>query len=204
MLLGLVTDSHNDHESLNRALERFRACEVEQVVTLGDSCDAYAPGDGVDEVAELLFSCGAVGVWGNHDYVICNPDDHPRKGISPVTYERMQQMLPSLVIDGCLFTHRESNLDPNDLEQLWALADQYDDFAKQFESAYAANKFRRQFIGHYHRWWAGTPSGPLDWDGRSELDLSSTTRSIVIIGANFQGHCAVYDTEQEILVPHWV
>ena len=90
MLLGLVTDSHNDHEALRRAIERFRACEVDQVVTLGDSCDAYAPGDGVDEVAELLFSCGAVGVWGNHDHVICNPDDHPRKGISPVTYERMQ------------------------------------------------------------------------------------------------------------------
>ena len=205
MLLGLVTYIHNDHDSLRRALEKFRACKVEQVVTIGDSCDAYAPADGADEVAELLSFCNAVGVWGNHDYVICNPDnDHSGKGISPATSELMQRMLPSLVVDGCLFTHRESNLDPNDLEQLWAFAEHRDDFARQLKSAYAANQFRRQFIGHYHQWWAGTPDGPLDWDGSSELDLSSTARSIVIIGANFQGHCAVYDSELEILFPHEV
>ena len=205
MLLGLVTDIHNDHDSLRRALEKFRACKVEQVVTIGDSCDAYAPADGADEVAELLSFCNAVGVWGNHDYVICNPDnDHSGRGISPATSELMQRMLPSLVVDGCLFTHRESNLDPNDLEQLWAFAEHRDDFARQLKSAYAANQFRRQFIGHYHQWWAGTPDGPLDWDGSSELDLSSTARSIVIIGANFQGHCAVYDSELEILFPHEV
>jgi hypothetical protein len=34
-----------------------------------------------------------VGVWGNHDYVICNLDkDHLREGVSPATYQRMQRV----------------------------------------------------------------------------------------------------------------
>lgn len=55
MLLWLVTDVHNQAANLARALGLFRAHGVEQVVTIGDTCDAFAPPEGAAEVARLLL-----------------------------------------------------------------------------------------------------------------------------------------------------
>jgi hypothetical protein len=46
MRIGLVTDVHNHPAELARALELFRDRRVEQVVAIGDICDAIGRDDG--------------------------------------------------------------------------------------------------------------------------------------------------------------
>ena len=49
----------------------------------------------------------------------------------------------------------------------------------------------RQFISHYHRWFAATPNGPISWDGADPLLLRPGERYFVVVGAVFQGKCAI-------------
>lgn len=202
MRLGLVTDIHNDFANLTRALKAFRAHRVDQVVTIGDSCDAFAPPDGADEVASLLDQCGAIGVWGNHDFHLCREvSDFCQGRFAPATFDFMHKLQPTLVVDGCHFSHRDASVDANDGEQLWSFEDEPLDLWRRAQAGFAANPYGRQFIGHYHRWWAATPRGPIDWDGSRRLTLLPQQRYLVIIGGVFQGRCAVLDTATGDLDP---
>ena len=76
MRIGLVTDIHNDADALSRALAALEARGIDLLVTLGDTCDVFLPDGGIVEVATMLQERHAVGVWGNHDFVLCrNVDD---------------------------------------------------------------------------------------------------------------------------------
>ena len=54
MLIGLVTDIHDHVEPLARALDLFRRRGVDQVITLGDSCEAFTRHSWAAEDVELL------------------------------------------------------------------------------------------------------------------------------------------------------
>jgi hypothetical protein len=202
MRLGLVTDIHNNYANLARALAAFRKHQVEQVVTIGDTCDAFAPPEGADEAAALLAQCGAVGVWGNHDFHLCR--DVPsfcRDRYAPTTFDYMRTMQPRLEIDGCHFSHKDASVDAHDVEQLWSLGEDSDDIWTRAEAAFAANQHGRQFMGHYHCWWAATPNGPINWDGSKSLTLMPHERYVIVIAGVFQGKCAVLDTSTGMLDP---
>ncbi len=202
MRLGLVTDVHNAHAELAKALELFRVRQVDQVVTIGDTCDAFAPPEGCDEVASLLSECGAIGVWGNHDFGLCHEiSDYCRERFGSATFDFMQQMRPQLEIDGCLFSHKDASVDAHDVEQLWDIEDGSRDLNARAKAGLGANSNRRQFIGHYHCWWAASPDGPIDWDGTEPLLLRPEERYFVIVAAVFQGSCAVFDTKTGVLEP---
>lgn len=162
MRLGLLTDIHNDHERLSRALDKFHSLQVDQVITLGDTCDVFSPPDGADEVASLLASCGAIGVWGNHDFSLCrNVSDTCRNRFRLATLDFMRHMQPHLEIAGCFFSHKDASVDPHDIAQLWSFEDDSRDLAARAREAFAANQHEHVFLGHYHCWWAATPAGPI-------------------------------------------
>jgi hypothetical protein len=206
MRLGLVTDVHNHARELAQALTLFAERGVNRVVTIGDTCDAFGafgPGDGAaTEVAELLSACGAVGVWGNHDFVLCG-DVTPkvRSRFPAAVFQFMARMQPQLLIDECYFSHKESSVDPHDVLQLWDISDRPLDLMERARSAFAAVSHRWQFIGHYHRWWAATPSGPVGWDGSSPLVFERDQRYLVIVAAVFDGWCGILDTDARCLQP---
>lgn len=202
MRLGLVTDIHNDHESLSKALEVFAGHRVDQVVTIGDSCDAFAPPEGADRVASMLHSCGAVGVWGNHDFHLCRDvSEACRERYATNTLEFMRSMQPRLQIEGCHFSHKDASIDPHDVEQLWGSEEFSRDLDARATAAFGANRHARQFMGHYHCWWAATPNGPLPWDGSKPLELVPHERYVVVIAAVFHGRCAVFDSTTGVLDP---
>lgn len=202
MRLGLVTDIHNDSASLSKCLQGFRNHQVDQVVTIGDTCDAFAPPDGGDNVASLLASCGAVGVWGNHDFHLCREvSSICRDRFAPATIEFMRTMQPYLEIDGCFFSHKDASVDAHDVAQLWSFEEDSRDLWARARAAFAANRHARQFMGHYHCWWAATPGGPVRWDGSESLTLVPHERYVVIIAGVFQGKCAVLDTRSGVLDP---
>ena len=105
---------------LRRALDAFRQCGVDQVVTLGDTCDVMFRESRAAEVVGLMRDAGATGVWGNHDYSLCREISEPcRQRYSPDVLDFMAGMQGHLAIGDCLFSHVEPWLDPHDPMQLW-------------------------------------------------------------------------------------
>lgn len=202
MGLGLITDVHNHAAELTAALAAFRDRGVTRVVAIGDTCDAFARVGGAGEVAELLRGCGAVGVWGNHDFTLCHDvDDDLRGRYPPAVFEVMAGMRPRLVIGECHFSHKESSVDPHDVAQLWDVEDGPRDLVAKAGRAFGAVDSRLQFVGHYHRWWAATPDGPVDWSGGGSLHFDPGRRYFVVVAAVCDGWCGVLDTAAGVLAP---
>jgi len=189
--LGLLADIHEAVEPLREALALFRRRGVERVVHLGDICARHRR---LDEAVALLREAGAVGVWGNHDFGLCQPaGEEFRRRFSPAVLDYMATLRPALVIEDCLFTHVEPWLDANDILQLWyfeGLPDTPEKLAKSF----AAVPQRVLFSGHAHRWFLARPEGPCEWAGGGPARLAPPGRYLVVLHAVALGHCAVYDT----------
>jgi hypothetical protein len=146
---------------------------------------------------------GAVGVWGNHDFVLCRNIDErfrTRYAGSPVL-DFMAGMLPTLVVGDCHFSHLEPLGDFHDIAHLWSLHDKSFDLMELAAQSFAAVDHRLLFIGHYHRWWAGTPEGSLDWAGERPLALDSSQRYFVVVGPVAGGWCGWLDTDAGVLLP---
>ncbi|MFO0852282.1 MAG: metallophosphoesterase family protein [Gemmataceae bacterium] len=201
MLLGLVADIHEAVGPLALALARFRDLGVEQVVNLGDAFDRLGPGS--RPVADLMTDCGAVGVWGNHDYGLCGAVSEPlrvKAGERVIAF--MSGMRPQVTLDGCRFSHVEPWLDPNQVEDLWYY-DGPPESAGAAGRSFAAHPERFFFVGHFHCWLAVTPAGRLDWDGSRPLDLASVGRALVVVAPVAGGWAATFDTRSATLTPVW-
>lgn len=204
MRLGLVTDVHNHAAELARALLLFRNHAVEQVITIGDTCDAFGRQDGAAEVATLLKGCGAVGVWGNHDICLCrNVPRAAQERYGEAVLDFMLTMQPRLVVEDCLFSHKEASVNPFDVVQLWDVSDRPLELMERAALAFAAAVQRWQFVGHYHRWWAATPRGPVGWSGMGPLEFSPGERYFVVTAAVCSGWCGLLDTVSGVLQPLW-
>ena len=202
MRLGLVTDVHNHAAELATALSLFRDRGVTRVLTIGDTCDAFARPDGAGEVATLLQQCGAVGVWGNHDFTLCRDVPVEARSRYPSSVlDLMARMEPRLVIEECHFSHKESSVDPHDVEQLWHISERPRDLVERAGLAFGAVGSRLQFVGHYHRWWAATPEGPVGWSGSEPLCFEPDKRYFVVVAAVCDGWCGILDTERGQLEP---
>src|SRR5437867_4065298 len=66
---------------------------------------------------------------------------------------------------------------------------------------FAAFPHRRMFVGHFHRWLAVTPDGPLSWSGDRPITFDPDQRYLVVVAAVCDGWCAIYDTENDVLTP---
>jgi len=203
MRIGLVTDIHNEADALSRALAALEARGIDLLVTLGDTCDVFLPDGGIVEVATMLQERHAVGVWGNHDFVLCRKVDDrylARYAGSPVL-DFMAGMLPTLVVGDCHFSHLEPLGDPHDVSHLWSLEDKPSDFMELASLSFAAVDHRLLFIGHYHRWWAATTKRSLDWAGNRPLEFAGNQRYFVVVGPVQGGWCGWLDTDAGVLLP---
>jgi predicted phosphodiesterase len=203
MRIGLVTDIHNEADLLARAHEALEARGFDLVVTIGDTCAVFLPDGGIIDVARMLQKRRAVGVWGNHDFVLCrNVDDRYRACYAgtPVL-DFMAGMEPTLVVGAYHFSHLEPLGDPHDVDHLRSIKDKTYDFLEMACLSFEAVAHRLLFIGHYHCWWAGTSAGSLDWSGDRPLKLASDQRYFVIVNAVQGGWCAWLDTDASILLP---
>lgn len=204
MRLGLVTDVHSHAAELARALALFRDRQVDCVVTIGDTIDAFSRSDGAAEVAELLLEVDAIGVWGNHDFSLRGDvSEAARARFPPAVFAFMARMQPRLVVADCHFSHKESSVDPHDVGQLWDVSDRPLDLAERASLAFQAVPQRWQFVGHYHRWWATTPAGGDGWRGSGILEFGSAARYFVIVGATCEGWCGLLDLERGSLDQLW-
>ena len=198
MKLGLITDIHEQNESLRVALGRFRQEKVEQVVVIGD---LFEMGERIEETCELLAAASAIGVWGNHDFGLCvELDEVTRTRYPPRVIEFMQSLRPRLEIEGCLFTHVEPWLDPENLTDLWYFEGPPDEHGN-LRRIFNAGPQRIMFGGHFHKWLLATPETVVDWHGDRPIRLTEG-RYFVVIGALCTGRFAIFDTDRSELTPY--
>jgi len=198
MKLGLITDIHEKVDLLRDALNALRAAHVDQIVAIGD---VFATGKQIEETCELLADARVIGVWGNHDFGLC--DDPPaslRKRYADVVVDFMSSLEARLEVDGCLFQHVEPWLNPNDIVDLWYF-EGVPDTPEKVDRIFSAVPNRIMFGGHYHRWLLVNTDGVSDWGGESAIQLAEPERYFVAIGALCYGRYAIFDTESCELVP---
>jgi len=198
MRLGLLADVHEALTPLRHALRLFEQAQVKEIVFLGDLCCMHKH---LIETVRLLREAGVVGVWGNHDFGLCQEvNDRIRRDFDPEILAFTTTLQPRLVRDDCLFTHVEPWLDPMDITQLWyfeGLPDSPEKIARCFQAA----PQRLLISGHNHCWFLATPSGPLAWHGERPIQLAPPERYMLILHALCRGHAAIYDTETGWLTP---
>lgn len=198
MRLGLITDIHEQVDFLRVALNHFRHEYVDQVVVIGD---VFETGERIDETCRLLAEAQAVGVWGNHDYGLCdNPSDKVRAKYPTAVTDYMTTLRPRLEVDGCFFSHVEPWLDPENIADLWFFEGPPENEGR-LERIFNAVPQRLMFAGHYHRWVLATPGGVTAWQGERPVRLDDG-RYFVVINALFAGRYAVFDTSTSELVPY--
>lgn len=197
MKLGLLADIHERVAPLETALRRFREQGVDQVVILGDLVEMT---DSLEETCRLLDDAGAIGVWGNHDFGLCQPSlDRGMKELSETGKRVFGTLKPRLEIEGCFFSHVEPWLDPETLEGLWYFDGPPDEHF-QFDRIFQAIPHRLMFTGHYHKWLIVRPDGIEPWKATSSIRLT-TGRYFVVVGPLCEGHSAIFDTETSELTP---
>jgi predicted phosphodiesterase len=197
MRLGILADIHEDVEKLSLALDHFRGAGVEQIVVLGD---VFYTGRRVRETVALLTGAGAVGVWGNHDVGLSHePDERVRQRYAGPVLDYMRTLVPRLEVGDCLFTHGLPHWDATDPVVYYAAA--LPETEEGRSGTFAVSGHAAYFVGHFHRWLAATPEGPLAWDGRAPLVLRPGQRHLVVVAAVCDGWCAVLDTHGTELVP---
>jgi hypothetical protein len=198
MKLGLLADIHESNENLRAALDRFRAEGVDQVVVLGD---LFEMGERIEETCRLLREAGAMGVWGNHDFGLCSdPDERTRHKYAASVLDFMTGLRPRLEVDGCLFTHVEPWLDPEDISDLWYF-DGPPDTPEKAAKSFEAVPHRFMFVGHVHRWLIARPGVILGWAGEKPIRLDGDNRYLILVAAVCDGKFAIFDSDTLELVP---
>ncbi|PAY19060.1 hypothetical protein CKO51_13075 [Rhodopirellula sp. SM50] len=197
MKLGIITDVHEHIEFLDAALDQFRKECVDHIVVIGD---LFETGERIEQTCQRLCDAGVVGVWGNHDYGLCQDvESETREKYSENVLEFMSSLKPRLELTGCHFMHNEPWLNPNDLEDLWYFGGpptQLENLDRIFNST----QCQWMFAGHYHRWMLMSSARFHSWHGERPICLADD-RYFVVVGALFEGNCAIFDTGTGELVP---
>lgn len=198
MKLGILADIHEHDEELQKAIDVLQKHGADRFVVLGD---VFERGKCIEETIRLLYDVAAVGVWGNHDIGLCfDPAEKVRQRYSTAVLDFMGILQPRLDIDGCLFTHVEPWLDPHKIEDLWYF-DGPPDTPEKLARSFAAVPNRVIFLGHFHRWLLGLPTGVFAWEGEKLVNLDHGNQHLVIVHAVWAGKCALFDTKTNDLTP---
>jgi hypothetical protein len=111
----------------------------------------------------------------------------------------MATLRPRVELAGCLFSHGLPCWNPADPAVYYTGATPATDEGRL--ASFAATGCRVTFVGHFHRWLATTPEGPLAWDGGGAVCLDEGQRHLVVVAAVCDGWCATFDADVGRLVP---
>ncbi len=196
MRIGILADIHGHIENLSKALDRLRAEGVDSVVVLGDVIFDHR---NATETVGLLSECGAVGVWGNHELGLCvDPDDDVREWYSESIMAFFATLQPCLELCDTLFSHTFPNQDARDPMSYYVGQPQDE---RIVADCFAQFPHSKMMIGHFHHWFAATPSGEISFHGDKPIGLDRDQRYFFVIDAVFNGFAAILDDERSALIP---
>ncbi|MGP0070118.1 MAG: metallophosphoesterase family protein [Isosphaeraceae bacterium] len=198
MRMGLLADIHEDVDRLALAIASCRRKGVDRLFTLGD---IFETGRRFAEAVDLLREANVDGVWGNHEFgLYAGRGDSVEHIFDWRSLDYMRRLEARMEVEDVLLGHVLPCLDPTDITQPWYI-ERAPETAEAAARNFAAFPQRRMFVGHFHRWLAVTPEGPLDWSGDRPIRLDHDRRYLVVIAAVCDGWSAVYDTDTEVLTP---
>lgn len=199
MKIGLITDVHEYSEVLAALLRQLSEAGAEKYYFLGDICSVA---ENLDATCKLLVDHEVEGVWGNHDFGLCEmARDGQANQYGEYTQSYCATLKPRIELDDIYMAHVEPWLDPNLVEDLWYL-EGLPTTTAMLQRLFEEGDWSIAFAGHFHQWFHATPEGAQRWNGETPLDLS-VGRHYVIIAACFRGYAAVFDTDTRILSPVW-
>ena len=204
--IGLVADSHDCLQALERAVLLLEARGAESLVHLGDICDSLRL-DLLEESVRLIRKHRVLAVKGNNDFMLenllrCQPPES--KGL----YDRLGTFLEELPIkivwDGLCFAH---SLPFDHLRSFYEPIDVgTTDRAREI---FDLTRHRILFCGHSHRSALFRLAGdrvsrePIPSGG--SVSLNPEERYIIVTGSVLEGECALFDAEswrlESILIP---
>jgi hypothetical protein len=197
MKIGILADIHEDVERLELALAHLRRAGADPLITLGDICEN---GSRLGATIPVLAQAGVIGVWGNHDLGLCrHPTAELRARYGGPVLDYLTTLRPRLELAGCLFTHALPCWDPTD-PAIYYLGPRPETDEGRHDNFQTATGWVN-FLGHFHRWLAATPNGPLTWAGDRPLVLERDERYLVVVAAVCDGWCATFDTATGELTP---
>jgi hypothetical protein len=201
MRIGLLADIHEDVDALEAAIGRCRREGVDCLVTLGD---IFETGEHFADAVDLLREADVSGVWGNHEFALyAGRGESVESCFDWKTLDYMRRLTARHECGDVLFSHVLPCIDPTDAEQPWYV-ERAPSTAEAAARNFAAFPHRRMFVGHFHRWLAVTPDGPLDWRGDCPFQLDCETRYLVVVAAVCDGWCAIHDTTSDVVTPFQV
>jgi predicted phosphodiesterase len=197
MRLGILADIHGRIENLQRAIAILERERVDQFVLLGDVIDERSH---ADETVKMVKDCGAVGVWGNHELGLCvDVEDEIRELYSRPVVEFFGTLTSHLEFGDVLFSHTLPHHDATDPMSYYVGEQALD--AGEIDEAFSRCSPRVLMMGHFHRWFAATSAGRIAWDGREPLQLDAELRYLFVIAAVMYGWAAIFDQEENQLIP---
>lgn len=104
-LVGIMADSHGDHDAIEKALRALTDMGCGRMVHLGDVCESSRP-ETADRCVALLRENGVETVKGNNDHiVVANRDGLDLGDVSPGTVAWLKALPLKIRIDGAAFVH---------------------------------------------------------------------------------------------------
>lgn len=204
--IGLVADSHDCLEALDRAVRLLEARGAESLVHLGDICDSLRL-DLLEDSVRLIRKHRLLAVKGNNDFMLenllrCQPPE------GKALYERLGSFLEELpmkiVWDGLCFAH---SLPFDHLRSFYEPIDVgTTDRAREI---FNLTRHRILFCGHSHRSVLFRLAGervsrePIPTGG--SVALNPEERYIIVTGSVLEGECALFDAAswrlESIVIP---
>ncbi|MCA8972859.1 MAG: metallophosphoesterase [Planctomycetes bacterium] len=196
--MGLITDIHEQVEVLSIALDVLRDEAVDMIVLIGD---VVGDGEQLEETCRLLLEHSVVGVWGNHDHLLCLESRSDfREQDANATTVFLSSLHPRFEVAQCLFQHVEPWLNADDLADLWYFEGPPDS-PERMQKIFEATSHAVVFAGHYHKWMLLSDQGREPWSGGEPVRLNALRRYFVAVGALCEGRFATFDTESLDLNP---
>lgn len=197
MRRGILADIHGRFDNLSAAIELLLEQGAEEFIVLGDVIDCSR---GAVETVELLNQYPVTGVWGNHELGLCHDvTDSIRERYSPEVMEFFGRLQSHVQFDEVLVSHALPQHDPTDPAAYYTNLRPGEDGA--LDATFSEHTQRLFLVGHFHRWFAATTAGPLNWLGESPLRFDPEQRYLVVVHAVMQGWCALLDDEEGVLTP---
>lgn len=194
--IGLIADGHGDYDATERSLRVLRERGVDLLVHLGDFCDSVR-NNGLTDMIRLLRKNAVFAIRGNNDHLVermlrdSRPEGDP---LRDAVIGFMGGVPMRMVIDDLCFAHSlpydaiRSFYEPIDIGT-----------PKRARWLFRDIPYRLLFCGHSHmpvffRW----KDGEVTREGLEPgepLSLQPDERYIMIVGAAYEGECALLDRD---------
>lgn len=194
--IGIISDSHGNPESIEKAVLFFKKNRVEQIFHLGDICDSQIS-DTVDECVNIIIKNDIKAIKGNNDHavVVNNINGHGRN-ITKKTLDFLQSLPFTLEYKTYLFTHSLPFVNELGLSAMIGSMNR-----EKVEYFFNTTNYDILFRGHGHTpgiyLFKDSKAKKIELEPGSDHNLSESCCYVVTCGALASGFCLIWHRDKK-------